>query len=96
VIFEWDSSKAEANLRKHGISFEVAATVFDDSLHLSIVDPASSAKEERWITIGRAVDYRTVLVVHTYKIKRGHEESVRIISARLATRKEKKQYEEGI
>ena len=96
MIFEWDPDKAERNLRKHGVSFEVAATVFDDPLHLSMTDPVSSIKEERWITVGRSVDHRVVLVVQTYRLQRGDDEVIRIISARAATRKEKGQYEEGI
>ncbi len=94
--FQWDPHKAEKNVRKHGISFELAVTVFDDPLHVSIVDPESSIKEERWVTIGCSMDRRVTLVVHTYRVLEGNEEVIRIISARRATRKEKKDYEEGI
>ena len=76
MIFEWDPYKAEANVRKHGVSFEVAATVFDDPLHLSILDSKSSIKEERWVTIGQAADHRVVLVVHTYRTQKGDEEII--------------------
>jgi uncharacterized protein len=96
MVFEWDHQKAQENFRKHGVSFEAAATVFDDPLHLSIVDPASSLAEERWVTVGQSVDRRVILVVHTYRSRKGEEEVVRIVSARQATRKEKRQYEEGI
>ena len=94
MYFEWDPAKARENLKKHRVSFEMAVTVFDDSLHLSIVDSAT-AREERWVTIGLAADKRTLVVVHTYRARRGAE-VLRIISARLATKHERRQYEKGI
>lgn len=95
MLFTWDPEKAEQNIKKHGVSFEMAQTVFDDPLHLSILD-SKAHSEERWATMGISVDTKTLVVVHTYKtIERG-QEVVRIISARKATRKEAKQYEEGI
>lgn len=95
MLFLWDPEKAEINVRKHGVSFEMAQTVFDDPLHLSILD-SKRHDEERWITIGRSADNRTVVVVHTYGITEDQHEMIRIISARKATRKEVNQYEEGI
>ena len=95
MLFTWDPVKAELNLRKHGISFEMAQTVFDDPLHLSILD-AKRHTEERWVTMGRSADTKTLVVVHTYRVSQGDLEMVRIISARKATRKEVRQYEEGI
>lgn len=92
--FEWDAKKADKNLRKHGVSFDLAVTVFNDRLHLSIPD-LSSRQEERWITVGMAADQKTLIVVHTYAEQPG-DEVVRIISARKATKKEKEDYEEGI
>ena len=94
MLFSWDSNKAEANFQKHGVSFEMAQSVFDDPFHLSILD-TKSRSEERWITMGIAADTQTLVVVHTY-LDTKNSEIIRLISARKATRKEKKQYEEGI
>lgn len=94
MLFGWDPEKSEKNIKKHKISFELAATVFDDPLHLSVLDHKSH-HEKRWITIGHAATGTTIVVVHIYKELRGLE-IIRIISARHATRKETKQYEEGI
>ena len=95
VLFLWDPEKAERSTKKHGISFELAQTVFDDPLHLSILD-AKAHGEERWVTIGRCANTNTLVVVHTYHVTIEGQESIRMISARKATRKESKQYEEGI
>ncbi len=95
MLFVWDPQKAEANLKKHGVSFEAAQTVFDDPLHLSILD-GKQRDEERWITVGRAIDHKTLIVVHLYKNMEDQKEMIRIISARQATKREVKQYEEGI
>ncbi|MCL5264729.1 MAG: BrnT family toxin [Chloroflexi bacterium] len=65
LVFEWDTRKAELNERKHGISFEEAATVLGDPLSLTILDPIHSEAEERFITIGRSIDRRLLVVVHT-------------------------------
>jgi uncharacterized DUF497 family protein len=91
VIFEWNSSKAAANLKKHGLSFEDAATVFADPLAITFPDPDHSAVELREITIGHTMKKGLVFVSHTQR-----EHGIRIISARFATRSEQKQYEEGI
>jgi uncharacterized protein len=91
VIFEWNAAKARTNLRKHGVSFEEAATVFLDPMALTFADPDHSVEEEREITVGLSVRQRAVLVIHC---QRG--ERTRVISARKATRKERIQYEEGI
>ena len=91
MIFEWNTAKARNNVRKHGVSFEEAASVFLDSLALTFADPDHSAEEEREITVGLSVRQRVILVSHC---QRG--ERTRIISARNATKKEKTQYEEGI
>ena len=93
--FEWDSKKAISNQKKHGVSFEMASTVFHDLHHLSIPDSNCSDKE-RWITVGLAADSATLVVVHTYSYFVGKMEVIRIISARNATKKERKVYEEGI
>lgn len=90
---EWDNNKAESNFKKHNVSFEDAALVFEDPFHLSIPDMNHSADEDRWITLGLIIDsFATVVVAHTYRDENGVE-SIRIISARKATSKEKRSYE---
>jgi uncharacterized protein len=64
--FEWDAAKAATNRRKHGVSFDLAATVFRDPLMISIPDEEHSETEERWITMGQAKNSKLLLVVHTY------------------------------
>lgn len=95
MLFEWDPEKAENNVKKHGVSFEIAQTVFDDPFHLSLLD-AKHHDEERWVTIGRSVHDKTLVVVHTYCTIEHGQEFIRIISARKATRQEMRQYEERI
>ncbi len=89
---EWDHNKEQKNRRKHGISFSVAAEVFSDPLHLSILDRRFSYFEERWITIGAANDFLLIVVAHTLFSHEG-EEIILILSAREATRHERRQYE---
>ena len=91
MIYEWDPRKAKENLRKHGVSFEDAATVFLDALAVTFPDPEHSTEEDQEITIGLTTKHRVVFVSHCQRGDR-----TRIISARKATRKERKQYEEGI
>ena len=88
--FAWDSAKAEANERKHGVTFDEASTVFGDTLSASGRDLENSVGEIRWITLGLSSHGRVLVVSHT---DRGGV--IRIISARPATRKEKRIYEEG-
>ena len=90
--FEWDERKNERNTRKHGVSFEEARTVFDDPLHLSLLDYRFSYFEERWITIGMTGEKGIVVAAHLY-FDEEDEEVVRIISARRATRQEVTHYE---
>jgi len=89
INFEWDDKKAKSNLRKHGISFEEASTAFGDELSLTIDDPLHAENENRLILIGQSIYNNTLVVVHLEKTK-----SIRIISARKATKKEKSFYEE--
>lgn len=89
IDFEWDEEKAILNLRKHGVSFEEAATVFRDDLSVTVPDPDHSAAEERFITVGVSSQDRVLLVAH---VERG--DRIRIISARELTPRERKQYEE--
>lgn len=93
--FEWDRQKARQNLRKHGVSFEVAGTVFLDPVAVSIFDGAHSGEEERWVTIGREPSGSLVVVVHTFVETGPDEAAVRIISARHATKRERQVYEDG-
>jgi uncharacterized protein len=88
LIFEWDSMKAKSNLVKHGVSFEESSTVFADEQSLTIDDPSHSQVEKRSITLGLAISNRLLVVVHSNRDGR-----IRIISARTASKKEKKQYE---
>ncbi len=88
--FVWDPQKATANLKKHGVSFEEAATTFRDPLSTTTRDPDHSVGEDRFITFGVSSRGRLVVVSHTEK-----EEVLRIISARLAMRAERRIYEEG-
>jgi uncharacterized protein len=88
--FEWDDDKAEANRLKHGVTFPEAMTVFADPLSLTGYDPDHSVGEDRFLTMGIASDGRFVIVSHT---DRG--DAIRIISAREATRRERKDYEDG-
>ena len=82
--FEWDAAKAVGNRRKHGVSFDLAATVFRDPLMISIPDEEHSETEERWITMGQAENSKLLLVVHTYLEISANAANVRIISARPA------------
>lgn len=88
--FEWHPRKAVANLREHGISFDEAATVFLDDLSLTGEDPDHSLHEERYVTFGISSSGRLLVVSHTDRGDR-----IRIISARPATRPERRIYEEG-
>jgi uncharacterized protein len=88
--FEWDANKAKSNLGKHGISFGEASTVFGDPRSLTIPDPTHSELENRFITIGTSHRGKLLVVVHT---ERG--DNIRIISARVASRRERQNYEEG-
>ena len=85
--FEWDPQKNESNKRKRGISFEEACEVFDDPLHIALLDHRFSYFEERWITIGRTSLARLVVAAHLYFDADG-EVIIRIISAREATSNE--------
>lgn len=92
--FEWDAQKAKQNLRKHGVSFERAATVFLDPNALTIYDPEHSAGEDRWITLGLDKQGVMLVVAHTFREVDEETASVRIITSRKATKAERKQYEQ--
>lgn len=88
--FEWNPDKAKLNLEKHGVSFQEAATVFNDPLSVTFPDPDHSTGENRYVIIGISRFGQLLVVAHT---DRG--DKVRIISARKATRQERRFYEEG-
>lgn len=90
MAFDWDPRKAAGNLKKHGVSFLEASSVFGDPLSLTIDDPDHSAGESRFITLGYTDRSRLVVVAHVVRA-----EVVRIISARLARPRERKAYEES-
>lgn len=89
--FEWDNNKAQINLTKHRVSFDQAKTVFDDPLFLVFTDPDHSIEEQRLIIMGESSQGRLLVVAYT---ERG--EVTRLISAREATRGERRAYEEDI
>jgi uncharacterized protein len=91
VTYEWDPAKAAANVQKHRVAFEEAASVFLDPAALTFSDPDHSEDEDRAITIDRSARQRVLFVAHAER-----DDRIRIISARRATRREQKQYEEGI
>jgi uncharacterized protein len=91
LTFEWDSRKAQSSLAKHGIGFEEASTIFGDPLSLTIPDPEHSFREKRYVTMGLAFTGKLLVVVHT---ERGN--NIRIISARPASRRERRFYEKVI
>ena len=88
--FEWDPLKAEINLRKHGVSFDEAGSVFLDRLAVSGTDPGHSLGESRYIPFGMSRLGRLLAVLHTYR-----PGAIRIITARRVTRGERRIYEEG-
>ncbi len=90
--FEWDPVKAENNKSKHDVSFEDAAMVLTDTMNMTVFDSTHSYEEERWITMGRRGS-RILVVVHTFP-ETPSDETVRIISARVASKLEIRYYEE--
>ena len=92
--FEWDRAKAVSNARKHGVSFDDAATVFGDTLLLSMLDSEHSDFEQRWISHGQSRRGKLLVVIHTYHEIDDSRTAVRIISARPATSRERRNYEQ--
>lgn len=88
--FEWDPTKARKNFRKHGVSFEEACSVFYDPLAATGADPDQSEDEDRMVTFGVSSAGRLLVVSHTDR-----SDAIRVISGRVATRKERLIYEEG-
>jgi uncharacterized protein len=92
--FEWDSSKARMNRRKHGVAFEQAATVFHDPHAVSVFDDVHSGTEDRWITLGLSASGGLLVVHHTFQEMNETSIRVRIFSCRKATKNEAAQYGE--
>jgi len=92
VRFEWDRHKAAINIRRHGVSFDEASTVFDDPLASIFDDEDHSIDESREIIIGRSISNRLLLVCFTERT----QDVIRILSARLTTKRERKDYEENL
>ncbi len=90
--FEWDENKNKLNKQKHGVDFKEAVDVFEDPLHISILDKRFSYFEERWITLGATKRHAILVVANLFFTDEG-EEIIRIVSARHATVKERQQYE---
>jgi uncharacterized protein len=86
--FEWDPKKAAANFRKHGVQFTEAIGVFADDNAITISDQESDPGEQRFVTVGMGIKRRVLVVVYCYR-----QENIRIISARVAGRSERKEYE---
>lgn len=91
MLFEWDDAKEKINISKHGIDFSTAALVFDDAFRIEKYDALHSDDEDRYITIGQ-IQGTTVVIVVVYTER---EESIRIISARPATKREEEAYYNG-
>lgn len=89
IIFEWDDKKAQSNLMKHGVSFEEAQSVFFDDQAIQFWDDDNSKEEDRFLMLGLSNTFRILLVVHCF---RESELTIRIISARKATKNEMKEY----
>lgn len=89
--FEWDIEKERLNRRKHKVAFREACYIFADKYMLTFYDKEHSEDEDRWITIGQSLSGSILVVVHTYRKIKG-KETVRIISARKASKYEEKQY----
>lgn len=87
--FEWDGTKSERNLSKHGVSFEEAKTVFNDSFYVDFYDPAHSEDEARYLIVGTSNRKRVLIVSYTER-----DNLIRLISAREVTRGEREAYEE--
>ena len=90
LLFEWDPNKGKENLEIHGVSFDEAGTAFRDTLSLAIYDPLHSEEEDRFVLLGNSYKDRLLVVVHTVR-----GANIRLISARKASKKERKQYEEN-
>lgn len=94
MIFEWDDEKAKSNIAKHHVSFDLAKRVWDDPLVFVGLDDVVNG-EQRWRAVGIVGSVMLLVVIHSYPDKNNNDERIRIISARQATRHERKNYEQG-
>ena len=92
-LFEWDPAKAQTNATKHGVTFEQATGVFKDPMALTLFDQDQSDDEDRWITLGLTGGQHYLVVVHTYRDEHDDTVTIRLISARPATKREIAQYQ---
>ncbi len=92
MLFDWDEEKARSNFAKHDVSFDEATSVFDDPLFLTFADPEHSLQEQRFIIMGESAKGRLLVIAYTDR----ENNTTRLISARLATRKERKNYESDL
>ncbi len=88
LLFEWDTEKARSSAQKHGVAFDEASTAFRDALSVTIPDPLHSEDEDRFVLLGYSHRERLLVIVHTYRNHR-----VRLISARPATKRERRHHE---
>jgi hypothetical protein len=93
MVYEWNAEKNKININKHGVSFDDAKEVFDDALHISVLDKRFNYYEQRWITLGTTKKGNLVVVAHLYIVNPEGQEIIRIISARKAANKERLHYE---
>lgn len=93
IEFVWDPAKPASNVAKHRVTFAQAASVLLDPLALTVLETSHGAREERWLTLGRSREGKLLAVSHTYASTGLDVATVRIISARKATRRERRQYE---
>jgi uncharacterized protein len=91
--FVWSSAKSRETMKKHGIDFGEAQEVFDDPFHLSLQDRRFDYFEERWVTVGKTRGGLTIVVGHLYLFDAQGEETIRVITARNATKKERECHE---
>ena len=94
--FDWDEVKADANARKHGVTFELASTVFHDPRLLTVADLEHSDTEERWFSVGCASNGAVLSVVYLWSAADPAATNIRLISARNSTPAESRQYQEGL
>jgi hypothetical protein len=95
ITYEWDGNKAISTERKHGVGLVEASSVFEDPLAMSVPDDEHSVDDDRWITMGTSTNGRILVVVHVPSVLNGSDEVIRIISARAATKHERRSYTEG-
>ena len=94
--FEWDEGKAAVNFRKHGVSFELACTVFGDPRLVTVADLEHGEREDRWFSVGSASNGALLSIVYLWSESQAETIKIRLISARRATQREIRQYRENL